>query len=328
MEFSEQLKQRQIETMQLSLRQLRLMLNIGVQEFSDIVGLSRQSVNNLESGKVKMNAVQYLAICAVLDHFIESQPENIPIMCSILNSNDTMYDGELYGELPGNSLVRKWFSTFPDNSKVTIHGLDVVTDLVRSYKVFLDDTALCRMDGAGRVEELICGIQSASKKFFVPLIAIEMLQMRLNNDDLSQSGQQENDLLLATRNGINNLHRLQMLDVVDIRGEKEDYSVSTTLESVFVKFRNIHRMALITQNRKLAERILRCNNDRDDGFPVMALRITEDSDLKRWDEVNDEKPKTSLKKQPLYESGHAADEGGGKTQSGQQNDLSSWGIIN
>ena len=59
-DFYFQLRQQMIDTMQNSLKQVRQVLGFGVQEFSDIVGLTRQTVNNLENRKNKMSATQYV----------------------------------------------------------------------------------------------------------------------------------------------------------------------------------------------------------------------------------------------------------------------------
>ena len=75
-----------VNCMQESLKQIRQVLDLGVQEFSDIVGLTRQSLNNLESEKVRMSTVQFLAVCAVIDHMVNSQPKLRGIIYSILNS--------------------------------------------------------------------------------------------------------------------------------------------------------------------------------------------------------------------------------------------------
>ncbi|MDE6834001.1 MAG: helix-turn-helix domain-containing protein [Ruminococcus sp.] len=96
MDFYSQLRQRMIDTMQISLRRIRQVIGLGVQEFSDVVGITRQSLNNLESLKVKMSAIQFVAVCAVIDHFVESQPELMSVIISILNSNDTLYDNCVY----------------------------------------------------------------------------------------------------------------------------------------------------------------------------------------------------------------------------------------
>ena len=52
-DFYFRLRQSMVETMQTSLKQIRLVLGFGVQEFGDLVGLTRQTINNLESKKIR-----------------------------------------------------------------------------------------------------------------------------------------------------------------------------------------------------------------------------------------------------------------------------------
>ena len=54
--------------MQVSLKQIRQVLGFGVQEFGDLIGLTRQTINNLETQKNKMSSIQYIAICAAVSY--------------------------------------------------------------------------------------------------------------------------------------------------------------------------------------------------------------------------------------------------------------------
>lgn len=320
MESLEQLRQRKVATMQISLKQIRQVGNISVQDFSEIVGLSRQSINNLESSKVKMSHMQYIAVCAVIDHLSEAQPELVPIIRAILNSNDTLYDSEIYGELPSGSFVKDWFNSFPADSRVTSADPDIVTDLIRNYKVFLDDTALCEMN-RGQAVDLVNGFSNASKHFIVPLVAVEMLQRRLVNGNLEDDGKSSETTGKLASLALNNLSVMQIRGVVEIRGDNDDYSIASTLASVFIKFRGIHRLALITQNRRLAMQILGYNNDNSAGFPIKVLEFTEDHYLESWDKIQESNNVT--------QSGKMDDSTDEETNSetSQSTDISSWGII-
>lgn len=150
-DFYFQLRQQMIDTMQNSLKQVRQVLGFGVQEFSDIVGLTRQTVNNLENRKNKMSATQYVAICAVIDHCTKDRPELLQVLSTILSSNDTVENSTVFSSIENGSLLKKWFLCFPDDSKIT--GIfheesDVIKQehfdgIANSYKIFLDETILC-----------------------------------------------------------------------------------------------------------------------------------------------------------------------------------------
>lgn len=279
MSFYDGLRQRMIDTMQISLRQIRQVLNLGVQEFSDIVGLTRQSINNLESSKIKMSTVQFVAICAVIDHFVESQPELLQIIISILNSNDELGNNCIFDDLPSNSLLKKWFLCFPDDSKIISANADIVDDLVDNYKIFLDDTALCEIVNINQIASLIAKMNHSLKRFIIPLRAIDSIQSQLLKED--------NTSVDVARKGMDNLQSLQELGISEIRGEQSDVNIMTTLLTVFVKYKVVYRLALITQNRKLAESILSLNNDEIGGFPIIVMRCTLDGALQKWEISNE-----------------------------------------
>lgn len=275
MDFYSQLRKRMIDTMQLSLKQIRQILGLGVQEFSDIIGLTRQSINNLENSKIIMSAVQYIAVCAVIDHFTENQPELVSVIINILNTNDSLYDNALFEDLPNNSLLQKWFICFNEDSKIFARGnTDFIEDLCNNYKIFLDDTALCVISSENQILNLISNMQNKSKRFIIPLRAIESIQHQwLDSEALVKE---------APRNGMYNLRRLQELGVVEIRGEKSDTSIIATIASVFIKYKVIYRLALITQDPKLAQVIMSLNTDEIGGFNILVLYVS-DGNLHKWE---------------------------------------------
>lgn len=275
MDFYNQLRQRMIDTMQVSLKQIRQVLNLRVQEFSDIIGLTRQSINNLESSKIKMSTVQFIAICSIIDYFVESQPELMHIIISILNSNDTLYNDYIFDDISNNnSLLKKWFSCFPDNSKIINTNADTINDLVENYKIFLDDTALCEIININQIASLTSKMHQLAKRFIIPLRAIDLIQSQLLSENVI--------LKNAARQGMTNLQLFQELGISEIRGEQSDVNIMTTLVSVFVKYKVVYRLALITQNKKLAKSILLLNDDEIGGFPILVLRCTSDYTLEKW----------------------------------------------
>ena len=74
-----------ISTMQCSLKQIRQVLNIGVQELADIIGVTRQTINNIEAGRNKLTKTQYIAMRSVLDAEIAAYPEETEILRLILD---------------------------------------------------------------------------------------------------------------------------------------------------------------------------------------------------------------------------------------------------
>ena len=134
-DFYYQLRQRMVETMQVSLKQIRQVLGFGVQEFGDLIGLTRQTINNLETQKNKMSSIQYIAICAVIDNCLKDKPELLPILSTILCSNEDENHGNIFETIENGSLLKKWFLCFPDESKILRFG-NLAPEYSRSWSAF------------------------------------------------------------------------------------------------------------------------------------------------------------------------------------------------
>ena len=64
-----------IENMQVKFKEIRLVFGFSVTKFADILGVTRQTIYNIESGKTKMNTIQYLAMRALVSDLLESAPD-------------------------------------------------------------------------------------------------------------------------------------------------------------------------------------------------------------------------------------------------------------
>lgn len=281
-DFYFQLRQQMIDAMQNSLKQVRQALGFGVQEFSDIVGLTRQTVNNLENKKNKMSAIQYVAICAVIDHCTKDSPELLRILSTILSSNDAVKSSTVFSFIENGSLLKKWFLCFPDDSKIT--GIfheesDVIKQeyfdgIAGSYKIFLDETVLCEEGFGDWLQQISAAMKESYNRFLVPLKVVENIQGKIvsSNPLVAEHSQR----------GLNLLMRMQRSDLVEIRGEKGDINAISTFISVFARFKCVNRLALLTQNSKLAKQVLSLNNEDIGGFNILAMRFDKEIGLVNW----------------------------------------------
>lgn len=281
-DFYFQLRQQMIDTMQNSLKQVRQVLGFGVQEFSDIVGLTRQTVNNLESGKNKMSAVQYLAICAIIDHYTKDRPELLQVLSTILSSNDPVENSTVFSSVEKGSLLKKWFLCFPDDSKIT--GIfheesDVIKQehfdgVASSYKIFLDETILCEEGFGDWLQQASETMKANHNRFLVPLKVVEKIQGKIVSSDPL--------VVEYSQRGLNLLMQMQRQNVVEIRGEKGDVNAISTFISVFAKFKCVNRLALLTQNGNLANQILSLNNEDIGGFNILVTKFDKEMGLLKW----------------------------------------------
>ncbi|WP_304154167.1 hypothetical protein [Megamonas hypermegale] len=279
-DFYYQLRQNMIETMQTSLKQIRQILGLGVQEFGDLIGLTRQTINNLETQKSKMNSIQYIAICAVIDKYVEDNPNLLPIISSILCSNEN--SPNIFKITENNTLLKKWFNCFPSETKISNTLFDnkfIITsedfdNIAKNYRIFLDQSVLLKYEFFNAIQSLALSLKNNSNKFIIPLKVIETIQNQIINSNQSNR--------YLAQNAMNFLVMLQNENLLDIRGEKTDIDILSTFMSVFAKFKYTNRLAIITCNYNLAKQINLLNNDIIGGYNILILKYSDDKGIQKW----------------------------------------------
>lgn len=219
-DFYYQLRQRMVETMQVSLKQIRQVLGFGVQEFGDLIGLTRQTINNLETQKNKMSSIQYIAICAVIDNCLKDKPELLPILSTILCSNEDENHGNIFETIENGSLLKKWFLCFPDESKILRFGVDDTgiidqtdfNNIAENYRVFLDQTALYENGFSEAIQPLSGLLKNNGNKIIIPLRSVEAIQNQMISTN-------REEITMAQR-AMKILMDMQMQDLVEIRGKR------------------------------------------------------------------------------------------------------------
>lgn len=95
----------EIERLQDNMLLLRRAVGWSAEEFGERIGVTRQTINNLEAKRNKLNKTQYIAIRAVLDAEMVSSPEDTEMLRCLL---DVFIDNpEKYDEKDRNDLFAK-----------------------------------------------------------------------------------------------------------------------------------------------------------------------------------------------------------------------------
>ena len=272
-------RQALIENFQGSMKAIRLLMGYSIIELAEYVGVTRQTINNLESGKSKMSVMQFLSIAAVVDNYIAANGNMYQAIETILDSNNRTSMNRFGTSFSGFSLLKRWFLLFEGTeTEILSHSGGVLDDvqmrqMVRGYKIFLDDTALFSDNTEDFIKFLANYLISENEKVIITLRAVERIQER--TQDLTCSHQAVKALRL--------LNWMQQKNIVQIRGEGNDSSHHDTILSVFLKFRGKHRLCLITQDRTFANEVLRLNETRDsEGFDIIIGHISEGGRLSMY----------------------------------------------
>lgn len=94
-------RQKQINRLQENLSSIRKIAGWTAKVLGNRIGVTKQTISNLENKKTPMNFTQYIAIRSVLDAEIEQNKENkvLPKVIEILLDSEDELDDEKYDEV-------------------------------------------------------------------------------------------------------------------------------------------------------------------------------------------------------------------------------------
>lgn len=94
-------RQKQINRLQKNLSSIRKIAGWTAEVLGNKIGVTKQTISNLENNKTPMNFTQYIAIRSVLDAEIEQNKENkvLPQVIAILLDSDNELDDDEYEEI-------------------------------------------------------------------------------------------------------------------------------------------------------------------------------------------------------------------------------------
>lgn len=269
-------RQALIENFQSSMKSIRLLMGYSITELAEYIGVTRQTINNLETGKSKMSAVQFLSLAAVVDNHIAANRDMYQAIETILDGNIMKSTNRFENSFSGFSLIKRWFLLFEETgSEITSdqgEALNAVQmrQIVQGYKIFLDDSALLSDYAESFVTSLVDYLISENGKIIIPLRSIERVQEKTMDSVYSYQAVKALRLL----------NWMQQKNIVQIRGEENDSNPYDTILSVFLKFRGTYRLCLITQDSLFADKVLHLNETRNsEGFKIVVGYIAEDGQL-------------------------------------------------
>lgn len=280
-------RERMIAIMQNSLRQIRQLCGWSAKDLGEYMGVTRQTINNIETKKTAMSTTQYVALCAVLDKRAEKEPHIMRAAVAILEGNTVMNTSpEILASIPKPpqddisrlTLLDKWFMAFPESSlrmqmaRTSEMDLDSLFTIAKYYKIIAHADFLLHSQAEAFFTKIARALQEVDNKIIVPLRAIEVMQDAVLSFDPN--------LYVPAKNGLNLLAKMQKNHLLDIRGEETDQDLNGLLHAIFAQHRTQHRLFLLTQNRDLATDILQLNDSKTiQAYPISAGQLKEDGSL-------------------------------------------------
>ena len=297
-------REKMIVTMQNSLRQIRQICSWSAKDLGEYMGVTRQTINNIETKKTVMSTTQYVALCAVLDKKAESQPHLMRAVIAILEGNMPLFtDMQTLNSLSASvpytldpiaiSLLDKWFMAFPQTigpiqiSKSVQIDENTLIAIAKHYKIIAHADFLLHPKAISFVTSYEKMLKRFSSKIIVPLRAVEAIQDAILSFNPSLYG--------PARNSLNLLAKMQKSDLLDIRGEESDQDLNGLMQAIFAKHRTRNRLFLLTQNEGLAKDVLQLNDSKTiQAYPISAGRLRDDGSLEELFPIEDpEEPEKS-----------------------------------
>lgn len=249
-----------VENFQGALPQIRRLTGLGTADFAEAVGLTIQTIEDLEAEKIRMSPAQYIAVAALADTCCAQDGQLLSKLKEILCDED---EKKFFRD---GSLLKRWFENFIACRDDDDLYWDLVT-LTHEYKIFLDALTLTAEDAVRFVRNLTAALRDADEKIILPLRSIEQLKAEADSRELQQA--------------MKFIQSMQTADVVEIRGEYSDPDFRNTILKVFERYINEYNLCLVTADAELADDVLRLKNF-DDGAEIFACYFDGDK-LKFFD---------------------------------------------
>jgi len=303
-------REKMIQIFQLSLKQIRLFLKITGQELGEIIGVTRQTINNLENMKTALSYTQYIAICAYLDNRVKNNPDLLSSIASFIKANqqNTVEDyhpsTDKVINIYNGSFLDRWFLMFPETNELIekrikeperIETSDMLQFLINHFKVIITGDVFKNHGTKTFLENISPYIKD--NKMIIPLLSIDKLQKKADDEVVSKKP--------SYKAILNYLKELEDKNIIEVRGEYSDLKkdIEEVIIQVLLKHHRFHRLFVVTNNELLVKSIMNLNKEyKEQAFPVLVGYLEDSGALKLYSDdiglsLNEVRTETSLTKE-------------------------------
>jgi len=263
-----------LDFLQQHLRQIRGICNWSGNEMAEVLGVTRQTVSNIETGKTKLLPSLYLGIGAML----EKRCRQSPILKEYLDVCFTRFPSSLFNfndrPLAADTLVESWFSTFPEQfSKVIpvyepssiLMCRDLMLYICRNCKILLCHGILLHDRRLDCVEELCEMARQHGNSLILPYKTFLEMEAQCSHDSAQR------------------IQRLVDTKLLTVYGSNDDPPLNMLAVQLFLSLSKKYRLAFIIDDDKLANDLQQLNSFKTvEGYPAYALTITDDGLLQNY----------------------------------------------
>lgn len=295
-----------IKGMQDSLRIVRQVIDLSAQELGEYIGVSRQTINNIETKKTPLNAAQYISIAALLDREVSKSNIELDTIKAVLKAHSEGSNDEVI-QLKNDSFTEGWFGSYEElrvetgmiKSKV-LDELDLTT-LCENYKIFFTNDIFENDAIESFIFKLMPYLTDANTNILMPDVATNIIENKVYSSDPEVANK--------AKKALNVLVSLEKAGLLSVRGDDQERDVEEIILDVCTRHRNAYNMVLFTQNQTLAEKVLAINDIKtDETLPIMVCTINEDGNAERKLLEGEEDALNALRKLLLVEDPEPVEE--------------------
>lgn len=279
-----------LDFLQQHLRQIRGICNWSGNEMAEVLGVTRQTMSNIETGKTKLLPSLYLAIGAMLENRCRQSPilkEYLDICFARFPSNLFNLDAR---PVAADTLVENWFSTFPKQFSKAIPvyepssilmSRELMLYICRNCKILLCHGILFHDRQLDCVEELCEMAYEHGNSPILPYKAFREMETQLSHDSAQR------------------IQRLIDTKRLAIYGSNDDPQLNMLAVQLFFSLNKKYRLAFITDDGKFADDLQQLNSLKTvEGYPAYALMITDDGFLQNYFPTDGAGPDNRMQDRP------------------------------
>ncbi len=225
------------ELLQSELKTIRLYMDFSTQELADYLGVTRQTINNLESGKTKLSDTQVIALFAIIDRRLRYDSIEYTAVKELIREPSC-------GLTDSPSLLDLWFDCLglkvKDNS-VNLPNEDVNKELTESL-IFVMFDFLMEERAIEVLKALAPHLLQRGQQIILPRVHAVKLIEASEHGDVSQADHAKKIMDYFVQLNADNL--------MQIRGKESDTfeSDNDLIEYILSRYSSQGRIAILKQN--------------------------------------------------------------------------------
>lgn len=225
------------ELLQSELKTIRLYMDFSTQELAEYLGVTRQTINNLESGKTKLSDTQVIALFAIIDRRLNHDSKEYAAIKELIREPSCGYD-------KSPSLLDLWFDCLELEVKGNLVNLsnESVNEKLTESLVFVMFDFLMEKRAIDVLKALAPHLLQRGQQIILPRVhAVKLIDVS-EHGDVAQAEQAQKIMDYFVQLNADNL--------MQIRGKENDTfeTDNDLIEYILTRYSSQEPIAILKQN--------------------------------------------------------------------------------